>query len=79
MPLRAHIILLLADGHPWSLIAKLLLCSTATIARWKDRFESGGVDALLAEKRGRRPVFLGWMFVVVLWIKSHTYRAKNSD
>jgi len=26
--LRAHIILLLADGHPWSLIAKVLICST---------------------------------------------------
>jgi transposase len=72
--LRAHIILLLADGHSWSLIVTVLLCSTATIARWKDRFESGGVDALLQEKRGRQPVFLGWMLVVVLWIKSHTPR-----
>jgi putative transposase len=72
--LRAHIILLLADGRRWSLIAELLLCSTATIARWKDRFESGGVDALLEEKRGRQPVFAGWMFGVVLWIKSHTPR-----
>jgi putative transposase len=72
--LRAHIILLLADGHPWSLITLTLFCSSATIARWKDRFESGGVDALLRESRGRRSALLGWMLVVVLWIKSHSPR-----
>ena len=48
--LRAHIILLLAEGHAWSLIAAVLFCSTATIARWKGRFESGGVEALLEER-----------------------------
>src|SRR5689334_16195566 len=32
--LRAHIILLLADGHAWAVIAAVLFCSTATIARW---------------------------------------------
>jgi Homeodomain-like domain len=37
--LRAHLILLLADGHAWALIAAVLFCSTATIARWKDRFQ----------------------------------------
>jgi putative transposase len=30
--LRAHIILLLADGHSWSLITTMLFCSTQTIA-----------------------------------------------
>jgi hypothetical protein len=43
--LRAHVVLLLADGHAWSLIEQMLFCSSATIARWKDRFESGGVEA----------------------------------
>src|SRR5688500_1580496 len=50
--LRAHVILLLAEGRAWSLIAAVLFCSTATIARWKRRFEQGGVDALLKEGRG---------------------------
>ena len=56
--LRAHIVLLLSEGHAWSLICAALFCSTATIARWKRRFEAGGVDALLAERRGRRPALL---------------------
>jgi len=46
--LRAHIILiilLLSEGYAWSLVAAVLFCSTATIARWKQRFESGGVEA----------------------------------
>ena len=59
--LRAHVVLLLADGHAWALIAAVLFCSTATIARWKARFESGGVEALLDERRGRRATCLvGW-------------------
>src|SRR5205809_277210 len=52
--LRAHIVLLLADGHAWSLICAVLFCSTGTVARWKARFERGGVEALSAEARGRR-------------------------
>jgi transposase len=72
MRLRAHIILLLADGHAWSLIASVLFCSTATIARWKERFDAGGVDALVDETRGRRCSWYGWGFVVMLWLKNHT-------
>jgi putative transposase len=72
--LRAHIVLLLSEGHPWSLIESVLFCSTATIARWKDRFEAGGVEALLEEARGRRSALVGWMFVVMLWLQSHTPR-----
>jgi putative transposase len=52
--LRVHVILLLADGHAWALVAAVLFCSTATIARWKTRFEAGGVEALSDERRGRR-------------------------
>ena len=33
--LRAHILLLLADGYAWATIAAVLYCSTRTIARWK--------------------------------------------
>ena len=47
------LLLLLADGYAWAVIAAVLFCSTATIARWKARFESGGVEALREEQRGR--------------------------
>jgi len=72
--LRAHIILLLADGFTWSLIASVLFCSTATIDRWKKRYEAGGVDALLEETRGRRAAWYGWGMMVMLWLQSHTPR-----
>ena len=73
--LRAHVILLLSEGHSWSLIAAVLFCSTATIARWKGRFESGGVDALLEERRGRAATLLvGWALVLVGWVKQLTPR-----
>src|SRR5690349_521726 len=67
--LRAHIILLLADGHAWSLIANVLLCSTATIARWKQRFGSDGIEGLLEEKRGRRGMLVAWAWIVVGWVE----------
>jgi putative transposase len=70
--LRAHLILLLADGHPWALIAAVLFCSTATIARWKDRFDVDGVAALREERRGRPATAGGpcgvWVAVVVRWV-----------
>lgn len=68
--LRAHIILLLADGHAWALVATVLFCSTATIARWKSRFQAGGIDALLEEKRGRRPMLATWATLLVVWVKT---------
>src|ERR1051326_5140268 len=73
--LRAHIILLLSEQCPWSLIAAMLFCSTATIDRWKTRFESGGVDCLLEERRGRRALLLGWALLLVTWAKTLTPRA----
>ena len=77
--LRAHVILLLllllSAGHPWSLICAVLFCSSATVARWKQRFEAGGVDALRAEARGRRPALLAaWAVTVVTWVRTLTPR-----
>src|SRR5688500_12077407 len=73
--LRAHIILLLSEGHAWALVCAVLFCSSATVARWKARFEAGGVDALLVERRGRRPVLLlGWAVLLVVWVKTLTPR-----
>ena len=71
--LRAHVILLLSEGHAWALICAVLFCSSATIARWKQRFEAGGIDALLAEGRGRRPLLLvAWAVMLVTWVKTLT-------
>lgn len=69
--LRAHVVLLLSDGHSWSLIEQVLFCSTATIARWKDRFQSGGVEALVDEARGRKArLLVNWALILVSWVKT---------
>ena len=69
--LRAHIVLLLSDGRSWSLIERMLFCSTATIARWKDRFDAGRVEALLDETRGREATLLvNWALVLVSWVQT---------
>ncbi len=68
--LRAQIVLLLADDRPWALIAAVLFCSTATIARWKDRFEEGGVEALAGRTRGRKPgLSLAWAATALGWVR----------
>lgn len=69
--LRAHLILLLADRRPWSLIEGVLFCSSATISRWKSRFEAGGIDALFEERRGRIATLLvGWAMLLITWIRT---------
>jgi transposase len=72
--LRAHIVLLLADGHAWSVICAVLFCSTATVARWKDRFEGGGLEALAGHARGRRSLLARWAVVLVTWVGTLTPR-----
>jgi len=64
--LRAHIVLLLAAGYPWGSISRMLFCSTRTMARWKRRFEEGGVEALLGETRGRPCGFGEWIIAMVV-------------
>jgi putative transposase len=67
--LRAHILLLLADGYTWATIAAVLFTSPDTIARWKGRFERGGVEEVLGRPRGRkRSAAWAWAAVVVLWV-----------
>jgi len=67
--LRAHILLLLADGHTWAAIAAVLFTSPDTIARWKSRFRRGGVDEVLGRPRGRRrSAAWAWAAVVVAWV-----------
>jgi transposase len=73
--LRAHILLLLADGHPWSQITVMLFTSARTISRWKQRFEREGVEAVLGAPRGRPAVLVvWWITVVVRWVQQKTPR-----
>jgi len=72
---RAHIVLLLADGRSWSLIAGMLYCSTRTIGRWRRRFEEEGVEALVEDRRGRRSPFPTWAVGLVIgWMTKHVPR-----
>lgn len=73
--LRAHILLLLADGRPWSQITAMLFTSPRTISRWRRRFEQEGVDAVLGAPRGRPAVLVvWWVAVVVRWVRQQTPR-----
>lgn len=74
--LRAHIILLLAEGYAWATIAAVLFCSTRTIARWKERFEEGRSEALLGKPRGAPTRFADrWAQLAVGWVTASTPRA----
>jgi transposase len=39
--------LLLAQGYAWAAVAAVLFTAPDTIARWKRRYEEGGVAAVL--------------------------------
>jgi putative transposase len=72
---RAHILLLLADGHTWATVAMLLFCSSRTIDRWVKRFHQDGIEGLTGKKRGRPFRFgLGWVALVVAWVTQKTPR-----
>src|SRR3954454_19605905 len=66
---RAHILLLLADGHSWATVAAILFCSSRTIDRWVKRFHAEGVDAVAGHKPGR-PFRLdpACLAVVIYWV-----------
>ena len=73
--LRAHIILLLAAGYPWMVIASMLFCSTRTISRWKQRFLRDGLAGVTDERRGRPAIFaVFWVEHVRRWIVDYTPR-----
>jgi putative transposase len=66
---RAHILLLLADGHTWETITALLFCSSRTIDRWVKRFHEEGVEGVAGHKPGRRFRFdPACMAVVLYWV-----------
>jgi putative transposase len=64
--LRAHVLLLLADGWTWATIALLLYTSSSTVARWRARFLEGGLDAVFGVSPPRRcgP----WVALLVRWV-----------
>jgi putative transposase len=67
--LRAHILLLLADGYPWATVSAVLFCSLSTISRWKRRFAKEGVAAVAGKTCGRRRSSVHvWAAVVVRWV-----------
>src|SRR3954454_4225959 len=73
--LRAHIILLLAQGYSWAVIAGVLFCSTRTIARWKIRVEVGGMSAVLGPAPAPTSrVGSWWHEVVAQWVLQCTPR-----
>src|SRR5205814_10177123 len=54
-------------GVPWAAVTAALGCSPATVARWADRYRTGGVAALSA--RPHRPRRLAhWAVVIVGWV-----------
>jgi transposase len=74
--LRAHIILLLADGHSWATACAVLYCSSRTIARWKARYDREGVWGLLGRPRGApRRFSCHWAALAVEWVTTLTPRA----
>src|SRR3954453_7011362 len=72
---RAHIILLLSEGHAWDTIEAMLFCSSRTVDRWKKRFDREGIEGLTGRKRGR-PFRFGmvWVVMVVSWLTTKTPR-----
>ena len=70
---RAHILLLLGEGHPWDTIEALLFCSSRTVDRWLKRFQAEGVAGLTGKRRGRPfRLGLGWVALLVTWVTTKT-------
>jgi putative transposase len=67
--LRAHILLLLAHGYSWAVIAGVLFCSTRTIARWQSRVRQEGIMAMLGPQPTHQPRWESWWSgVVARWV-----------
>jgi transposase len=55
---RAKVILMLADGVPYSTIEASLWCYRDFINRWRRRFVAKGLDGLSSRHQGQRPTVL---------------------
>lgn len=47
-----------------------LFTSTATINRWRKRYQNGGINAVLT--RPRKPSAAWWVCVIIVWVTTHT-------
>jgi transposase len=52
---RARLILMLADGEPFTAIQVALGCNRSYISRWKQRFQADGLSSLYSRHPGRAP------------------------
>lgn len=68
---RAHVLLLLADGHPVRFIAAVLFCSFDLIASVRRDYQRGGVPAALGDEQAIRRV-PWWYNAVLVWLTQHT-------
>lgn len=66
--LRAHILLLLDDGVAWNVIVAVLFTSTATINRWRQRYQAEGLAALTRRRTWRTQVREWWLPLVLRWV-----------
>lgn len=69
---RAHVLLLLADGHTYREIMELLFCSAGFISGVIKQFRDGGTAAIVAESNGESAVLPVWMNRVIEWLCEHT-------
>jgi transposase len=51
---RARLILMIADGETYASIQETLACSSAYVARWRQRFESDRLAGLYSRHQGRK-------------------------
>src|SRR5258708_4679027 len=51
---RARLILMLTDGESYDSIQETLGCSSAYVARWKDRFLREGLGGVYSRHQGRK-------------------------
>src|ERR1700733_9017078 len=72
--LRAHLLLLLANGINWVIIAKVLFTSSSTINRWRRRFLDGGLAAVIDAPARCRPSRLSMLLISVVfrWVTTLT-------
>jgi transposase len=52
---RARLILMLADGHSYTVIQEALGCNRSYISQWKQRFEENGLAGLYSRHKGSQP------------------------
>src|SRR6188768_4097118 len=69
---RAHVLLLLADGHTYREIMELLFCSAGFISGVVKHFRDSGMAAIIPESNGESPVLPVWAVRMIEWLCEHT-------